>query len=210
MGESERSVRARLARTRGEASRDSDEDEDEDERKRRREDADKRRQEDHDKKMKKLRDPELRFTDGKPYSEDEMYKERDDARRAGDEAWETYKASIQTKRKNYIKDYQLNPKDMNLLQKLGASVMRCLLGDGKCSVETDKGRVLVWATEDGIVHYPASIRDIKQKLRSIETQTDMDIIGGNKTKRRHRRKSTRHRRKSVRHRRKSVRYRKNQ
>jgi len=202
MDKDESLVRARLVRTRGEAWHDSDEDEDEDERKRRREDADKRRQEDHDKKMKKLRDPELRFTDGKPYSEDETYKERDDARRAGDEAWETYKASIQTKRKNYIKDYQLNPKDMNLLQKLGASVMRCLLGDGKCSVETDKGRVLVWATEDGIVHYPASIR--------IGTQTVTDTDGGNKTKRRHRRKSTRHRRKSARHRKKSVRHRKNQ
>jgi len=106
---------------------------------------------------------------------------------------------------------------MNFLQKVGASFMRCFLGDGKFSLETDYAdRVLVWATYDGIVHFPASVRSIKQKLRSIETQTDMDgtqtdmdIIGGNKTKRRHRRKSARHRKKSARHRRKSVRYRKN-
>jgi hypothetical protein len=152
---------------------------------------------------------ELRFTDGDPYDEDEEEEERNNAKRAGGEAWENYKAMIQTKRKNYIKDFQLKPKDMNLLQKLGASVMRCLLGDGKCSLETDNDRVLVWATEDGIVHFPASVKAIKQQSQSIETQTDTDIIGGNKTKRRHRRKSVRHRRKSVRHRRKSVRYRKN-
>ena len=197
MAEDERSVRARLVRTRGEAWRDSDVDSDDDD--------EKRRREDHDKKMK-----ELRFTDGKSYSEDDMIKERDDASITGGKVWENYKARIQTKRENYIKDFELKTGEMNILQQLGASLMRWLLGDHKFSLETDNDRVLVWATHDGIVHFPASVGAIKQKLRSIETQTDMDIIGGNKTKRRHRRKSTRHRRKSVRHRRKSVRYRKNQ
>jgi hypothetical protein len=202
MAEDERLVTARLVRTR-EPWHDSDGDEDEDEGKRRRDDADKRKREDHEKKMKKLRDPELRFTDGNPYSEDDMIKEREDALRAGGVEWENYKASIQTKRENYIKDYQLKTGEMNILQQLGASLMRWFLGDHKFSLETDNDDVLVWATLDGIVHYPASVRAIKQKLQSVETQTDMDTIGGNKTKRRHRRKS-------VRHRRKSVRYRKNQ
>ena len=192
----ERLVRTKLERNRSSSSSSDSDD-----------DGEKRMQEYQAKKAKQQL--ELRFTDGDPYDAYESERERDNARRAGGEAWEKYLADIQTKRENYIKDFQLNPKDMNLLQKLGASVMRCLLGDGKCSLETDNGRVLVWATADGIVHFPASVKVIKQKSQSVETQTDMDIIGGNKTKRRHRRKSARHRRKSARHRRKSVRYRKN-
>jgi hypothetical protein len=196
----------RLVRTRLERNRSSSSDSDDD--------GEKRRREYQAKKAKQQ--AELRFTDGDPYDEYESERERDNARRAGGEAWEKYLADIQTKRENYIKKFRLEPEDMNFLQKVGASFMRCFLGDGKFSLDTVNDRVLVWATYDGIVHFPASVGAIKQKLRSIGTQTDMDITGGNKTKRRHRRKSTRHRRKSTRHRkkstrhrRKSVRYRKN-
>ena len=165
------------------------------------EDDDSRRREYQDKKTK--HEAELRFTEGDTYIEDEV--ERDNARRAGGEVYETYLAKIQTKRENYIKDFKLKTEDMNFLQKFSASVMRCLIGDGKCSLETADDRVLVWATYDGIVHFPASVRDIKRNLQSNKTQTD----GGNKTKRQRQRKSVRHRRKSVRHRKKSVRHRKN-
>ena len=87
---------------------------------------------------------------------------------------------------------------MNLCQRFGAKLKMCL----------DTGTTVVPAGQAAVTANDGDWRgDYITFIRNPGTQ---ELLGGNKTKRRHRRKSARHRKKSARHRRKSVRYRKNQ